>query len=301
MRHLFCFFLFLSGLACVQAPLFAQEADSIADKSTMSQREDKLTALADSMINTLTPEDRLDFGMKFAKYLYKALQEPESYTYPFNRLSQKIHILEGPDKSFRIFNWLVMPDDYIKRYYGIVQTAENVYPLTNYSDRLKNDFLTSTLDPKHWYGAEYYKILKKQANGTDYYFLFGLNTDGTYSNKKIIDILSFSEQGPVFGAPLFAVPDESGQRLQTQTRALWEYKKEMPFKLNFDDNKNMIIFDRLRSDINDPARKNTFVPTGQFDGLKWENNQWIFVREAIPVLKLKDGQAPINGVMQNGQ
>jgi hypothetical protein len=282
--------------------LSAQEqAEASPEELTMKQREDALVALADSMMNTMLPDDRVDFGLKFAKTLYKALQQPDSRKYPFSKLEQKIHILDAPDKSFRVFNWLVAPDDFIRRYYSIIQKEENVYPLTNYSDRLKNDLLTATLDAKHWYGAEYYRILKKETKEGSYYFLFGLNTDGTYSNKKILDVVSFSDQGPVFGAPLFVVPGQTGDNLQTQNRVIWEYKKESPFKMNFDDNKDMIIFDRLKSDINDPARKNTYVASGQFDGLKWENNQWIFVQNAIPVLRLKDGQAPVNGVMQNGK
>ena len=54
----------------------------------------------------------------------------------------------------------------------------------------------------------------------------------------------------------------------------------------------MIIFDKLVSQINDPNRKYTFAPTGQYDGLRWENERWNYVSDLIPVTILKDGEAP---------
>ncbi|HET8573780.1 MAG TPA: hypothetical protein VFL76_07900 [Edaphocola sp.] len=291
-------FVFLCGflLAAGLKPLHAQkEAASFFD-----EYQDSLNILAGNMFHAMLPDDRMNAGISFAKLLYKTLKAQGSFQYHFDSLGRQIHILYPEDRSFRIFNWLVPAGENIVRYYGIVQTTDTVYPLVNYSERLidSKTFLFDSLDAKHWFGAEYYRILTRKVNGTDYYFIFGLNMDGIYSNKKIIDVLHFGESGPVFGAPLFVYPSEDG-RLQRQDRILWQYKKGAAFSLDFDNNRKFIAFDELHSRINDPLRKDTYVPTGKVDGLRWENDHWLFVDGAITPMRLKDGQAPINGVIQN--
>jgi hypothetical protein len=52
------------------------------------------------------------------------------------------------------------------------------------------------------------------------------------------------------------------------------------------------MFDRLASQVNDPARKYTYIPTGQYDGFRWDGAQWSYVQDLIPPLILKDGEAP---------
>lgn len=294
--HITCLILCGILLASGLQPLRAQKEST----AFFNDRQDSLNVLAKDMFHAMLPDDRVSFGISFAKLLYKTLKSEGAFQYGFDSLGRQIHILYPEDKSFRIFNWLVPAGENIVRYYGIIQTADTVYPLTNYSERLVDarTFLFDSLDAKHWFGAEYYKILTRKVNGADYYFIFGLNMDGTYSNKKIIDVLHFSENGPVFGAPLFVFPSENGS-LQRQDRILWQYKKGAAFSLDFDNNRNFIAFDELHSRINDPLRKDTYVPTGKVDGLRWENDHWIFVDGAITPMKLKDGQAPINGVIQN--
>lgn len=293
--------LFLCSLLMLQSPVLrAQENAEISETTNdFHQTEDSLNYLAENMFTSIMPNGKMEAGMAFAKLLFKTLREPASYQYPFDSLGKKIHILTPDDKSFRIFNWLVAPDEGITRYYAIIQTKDTVYPLTNFSDRLieSKTLLSDTLDRKHWFGAEYYKMISRKVERKKYYFIMGLNTDGNYSNKKIIDVLSFNEDGPVFGAPLFVFPSESGT-LQVQSRVVWQYKKEASFYLDFDKEHDFITFDDLRSQINNPLRKNTFVPTGRIDGLKWDKGRWIFVENIITPMQLKDGQAPVNGVIQ---
>jgi hypothetical protein len=62
--------------------------------------------------------------------------------------------------------------------------------------------------------------------------------------------------------------------------------------MNWDEELKAILFDDIASQINDPNRKYTFVPTGQYNGLRWSNGKWKFVNNLIPVLELQDGKAP---------
>lgn len=296
-RGVFMGLLMLCGISS-----FAQK--STLDKettTTLTRLEDSLVSMADSMINTPIMDDRIDFCVKFTRDLKAAMQVPNSFQYPFTKLAGKIHIIYPEDKSFRIFNWLIAPSDDLRRYYGAVQMNSEepkYYPLMDGTGEFTGDVETQVLDNKHWYGCEFYKIMDQNIQGHKAYLLFGYNSNGINSNKKLLDVLSFDENGLVLGAPIFNMPDLTGQRLVKKDRVVFEYKKTAQIYLNYDADRKMIIFNRLASEVTDPNRKSTYIPTGQMDGLKWQDDAYQFVKEAIPVLKLQDGQAPIDGVMK---
>jgi hypothetical protein len=54
----------------------------------------------------------------------------------------------------------------------------------------------------------------------------------------------------------------------------------------------MIIFDHLISESNEPAKKYTYIPDGDYEGFKWVNGKWQHI-EKVFNQKLEDGQAPV--------
>ena len=62
--------------------------------------------------------------------------------------------------------------------------------------------------------------------------------------------------------------------------------------MNWNEEKKVIIFDKLVSITNDPGRKYTYAPSGGYDGFVWRNENWTYVQDLIPVTILQDGQAP---------
>lgn len=71
-----------------------------------------------------------------------------------------------------------------------------------------------------------------------------------------------------------------------------EYKKEVAASMNWSNELNAIVFDKLVSQMNDPNRKYTFVPSGQYDGFRWDKGQWNYVQDLIPAQTFKDGELP---------
>lgn len=256
--------------------------------------EDSLLVTADSMYHAFIPDTREGYSQRFIRQLVKALKVPNSYNYPFDKLQQKINIIYPDDKTFRIFNWSIDPTLVSKRYYGAIQMPSEqlkLYPLIDYTQELGRHATDSALSHSKWYGALYYRILPHNVNGQTVYTLFGLNASSAISNKKVMDPLTFTDQGPVFGAQIFDVVSENvpGQRVY---RFILEYKKEVQVSMNWDDDLKAVYFDKLVSQVNDPNRKYTFVPSGQYDGFKWEDEQWKYMKDLIPVQVLKDGDAP---------
>ncbi|MBC7874332.1 MAG: hypothetical protein H7Y01_10070 [Ferruginibacter sp.] len=53
----------------------------------------------------------------------------------------------------------------------------------------------------------------------------------------------------------------------------------------------MIIFDHLISETDQPEKKDTYIPDGDFEGFKWLNGQWVHVNKVFD-FKLEDGGFP---------
>ena len=100
-----------------------------------------------------------------------------------------------------------------------------------------------------------------------------------------------TNRGPVFGAPVFNVRSENFPS-ERVNRFILEYKKEVQVSLNWDNEMNAVYFDKLVSQVNDPNRKYTYVPSGQYDGFKWNGQQWSYVQDLIPLDARTDGNAP---------
>lgn len=276
---------------------FAQTAAIAAeDLQKLRAYEDSLVATADSMMLGAMPEDRLETTYKFVRQLKSALSVRNSFVYPFDSLAKYINIIAPDDKAFRIFNWSVAADANALRYYGAIQMPDadlKLYGLNDQSANIQKGVMDSVLEGGRWFGALYYRIMPVTVDGQKAYTLFGLNAGNPLSNRKVLDLLWFSGKGPVFGGKVFGI--RSPDTRQQAVRFVMEYKKSVVAALNYNPEMNAIYFDRLESDANDPGRKYTYVPTGQYDGFRWQNGEWTFVQDLIPVTILKDGENPIGG------
>lgn len=256
--------------------------------------EDSLLVTADSMYNAFIPDTRIGYSERFVGQLVRSLKIPGSYYYTFDTLKKIINIIYSDDNAFRIFNWEITPSEVTKRYYGAIQMPSEklkLYGLIDYSAELGKGAEDSILTNHKWYGALYYRIISNEVNGQKVYTLFGYNASSSISNKKVMDPLVFNISGARFGAPIFAVASQNFPR-QRINRFILEYKKDVHVGMNWDEERKAVIFDKLVSQINDPRRKYTYVPSGQYDGFKWTDDSWNYIQDIIPVTILKDGEAP---------
>ncbi|MGN6475643.1 MAG: hypothetical protein ACTHKV_00345 [Flavipsychrobacter sp.] len=256
--------------------------------------EDTLVNISDSMYGAVIPDERAIYNERFIKLLVRALKYPGSYKYGFDSLAQRINIIYPDDKSFRIFNWGIATDEISRRYYGAIQmNAEELklYPLIDCTAELGKGAEDSILTKGKWYGALYYRIIPHESDGVMYYTMFGLNASNPLTNRKIMDPMSFTDHGVVFGAPLFNIRSQNNPA-ERINRFILEYKKAVQVSMNWDAELGAVYFDKLASESNDPNRKYTFVPTGEYDGFKWNDGHWDYVQNLIPLDVLKDGDAP---------
>ncbi|MBS1751303.1 MAG: hypothetical protein JST63_15495 [Bacteroidetes bacterium] len=271
--------------------------------SAFKQHEDSMKTYAFNIVNAREAADRFRSDSIFTKMLVRALKEPHSFYYPFDSL-QTISRLYAPDSSFRIFTWQVVKDENTFRRHGAIQIntkdgSLQLYPLLDKTPLLTNtDHITTT--NMNWVGAIYYRILENNYNGKKYYTLFGYDENNIRSTKKRIEVLHFDEQGrPVFGGPFFSFAKDQVPK-PVQTRFTIEYKKEGNASIRYDDEMKMIIYDHLISENNQPEKKYTYIPDGDYEGFKWENGKWLHV-DKVFTYKLQDGQAPVEKPLKEGK
>ncbi len=289
---------FMVGLLLLGSSRSYAQKLSAAETELFRKHEDSLAVLVDSLRGAIVLDERMDYNYAFIAKLKQVLSLENSYLYPFARLQERMHILASPDGNFRLFNWVVASGNFKKTYFGAVQLSNGrIIPLLDYSEQLEDKGRANGLTTeKEWYGAEYYHIMKDVAFGQPVYLLFGFNSNSTKFNRKLIDVLSVKGNSIQFGAPIFMAPNVQHQPVLTN-RFIQYYKKNATTMLNWDASLGMIVFNRLESEVSAPSRLDTYIPAGPIDGFKKEGDMWQYKKEVLNILKLSDGKAPIDGVM----
>jgi hypothetical protein len=226
-----------------------------------------------------------------------------SFDYPFDSL-RTISRLYAPDSSFRIFTWQLKKDEYVYLQKGAIQikTANGelkLFPLFDYSMYTSKPG-DSVRTKDNWIGAIYYKLILKEHRGKKFYTLLGFDDYAISSNKKWMEVLTFNErQEPIFGGPYISFKEDTVKK-PVQSRFSIEYKKEANTVFNYDPELDMIVFDHLISETEEPAKKNTYIPDGSYEGFKWKDGQWVHVDKVFD-FKLQDGEFPVDDKLRDDQ
>jgi len=287
--------LFLVGaLAFSLLPAFSQVI-STADKKILAKKEDSLKVLARNLITDSLEAGRMRSDSVFIRTFIRALQVKNSFVYPFDSV-QGISKLYAPDSTFRFFTWNLSYDEYYSRQRGAIQMRTKdgslkLIPLRDVSEFTENP-MDSIRDKNNWIGSVYYRIIKTQYNGKDFYTLFGYDANSAMTNKKWIEVMTFNERNePQFGGRYFSFEQDSIKK-PSQFRFSIEYKKAASTTVNYENTMKLILLDHLISETDEPDKPFTFVPDGDYEGFKWQNGKWVHI-DKVFTYKLQDGQAPL--------
>ena len=266
-----------------------------AELKKLRAKEDSLQLLAKELIVDSLTEGRMRSDSLFVRTLLRSLQIKNSFYYPFDSV-QGISKLYAPDSSFRIFSWTLSYNVYYSRQRAAIQLPTTdgslkLVPLRDVSE-FTNNPMDSIRSRNNWIGAVYYNIIKTESNGKPYYTLFGIDNNNEMSTKKWIEVMTFDRnREPVFGGPLFDYSQDS-VRKATGFRFGMEYKKDARTLMNYVDDLGLILVDHLISETDEPDKKWTYIPDGDYEGFKWEKGKWVHV-EKVFTQKLKDGEFPM--------
>ena len=294
MRFYFLIFLFFASVQVnwAQKQKLLQKIDSLSLDS-LKDYEIRLGGLAYSMIRDFDEEVRVTSGRNFIRQFGRALKIPNSYYYPFDSL-KNVMVIYAPDDLFRIFTWNVATNDETFRYFGVIQMNpeklikmnkkaklfNSFYPLIDRSDSIGDIFFT-TVDQNKWFGASYYKIIKTSFAKKDYYTLLGWDGAGPTTNKKIADVLVFTNGKPNFGAPIFDI-----NKKRRYYRMVFEFNNQATIALRFDEKQKILMYENIVPDKPSNAGfVEHYYPDGSFDYLLWKNGVWLKQTGFLEVVK----------------
>lgn len=226
-------------------------------------------------------EKRNKASEQLVKMLSYVLAQEGSFSFPFDSV-KSLAVLNSSDNSFRLFNWNEIQEDGTYKYYGLIQKYDKknkkskVFVLND--DQRDKDIAvvekTSLVYP-HWYGAHYYEIIYTKKGKSKYYTLLGWEGKDRLATCKVIDVLQFDRDGPVFGAPIFAYAPIM--------RIVFEYSNQVSMSLKYDAKKKQIIYDHLS-----PSRPEYlgnyayYGPDMSYDALVYKKGKWILIEDVKP-------------------
>jgi hypothetical protein len=290
-------------LLFITLPALSQRL-SKSEFSALKKMEESMKVHANKMIMDPVASTRFSSDSMFTRLLVQALQTKNSFYYTFDSILTVSQIY-APDSTFRIFTWQFTRDENFYRQRGAIQMRTDdgslkLTPLFDVSD-YTNAPADSVRTNKNWIGAIYYGIVQKSFNNKNYYTLIGFDDNSVRSTKKWIEVLTFDEDGnPRFGGPFFSILSDSARGPHIQPRFEIEYKKDGRARMNYDRELDLIIYDHLISQDNEPEKKYTLIPDGDYQGFKWTDGRWLQIDKVFD-FKLKDGEFPMPAPLKDDE
>ena len=266
MKYLFIFqgLVLLLTIQLIPETALAQRPYDSANLDSLRVYEEKLEQIGDSMVDGKSQARRIHSLKKYIPMLVKTLRIPGSFDYNFDSL-RYMFTFTPPDREFRIYNWHINFIDKTFRYYGVIQMNNEdsleLYPLY---DRVEEGLLhaeDTVLGRQGWYGAQYFKLIQKTINGKKHYVLMGWDGFNRTCNRKLIDVLTFNEEGePRFGAPIFRI----GEKLKK--RVIFIYNNRATMQIDYDPERDVIAFDHLvPPNRRSEGKEHTYIPDGTYE------------------------------------
>jgi hypothetical protein len=270
------------ALAILTFSLFTASSWATVEEITLPEAETLLHEHMMNMRGEMPDAERNEINLEFKKLLYRTLSIKGAFKYKFESLP--LCKLKAPDDAFRIFNWNVANNDFTHQYYCYVlkySKRERKYVVTELKDRRGeiSKVQERVLFQTHWVGALYYDIIALKRNGRKLYTLIGWDGNDKYSQKKVIEVLSFSGRDMIkLGAPIFKT--EKGKTLK---RIVFEYSTEINMSLRWDKKNETLIFDHLAPQLGTlEGHLETYGPDLSFDCFTLTRGRWNFVANIQP-------------------
>ena len=268
---------------------------------SLQEAERSLDSLFKKAAHCTNDSLRLAVNKEFERLLQRAVRMKGSFGYPFDSLKH-LSRLTSPDEKFRIYNWNMPMDAGGNRYFAIMQIRGDKGEFHELAFHDGSDSVADpekvVLDPAHWYGSLYYKIIPVESNGMTFYTLLGWDGFSKEITQKIIDVCYFPKPfSPLFGFRFFNKYNDGWN-----TRIIFRFSSSVTMNLKMDEqsvitsrkwNKSrkvfeeerkkmpMLVCDRLSSIYPEmEGMYQYYVPEANVvDAFIFENGDWNFTKD----------------------
>ena len=262
--------------------------NAVGQTSKIDSTGTELQKLALLIQEDLNPPDRFMADSIFTRALVQVLKTHNSFDYKLDSLKSVMHIV-SPDNIFKIFTWQIDLGDGTYRQRGAIQFNSpdgllKLVPLFDNSDFNANP-TKGILNRSQWIGAIYFEIIPIQFDNNTYYTLIGYDEYKQNVSRKIIEIMHFENELPIFGGNYFSYTTSPFYPLAPVDRFILQYKKGSNAIIRYDKESKLILLSELTSTENDLTNPSTLVPTSNELFFKWENGKWAMPETNMPTKK----------------
>lgn len=185
--------------------------------------------------------------------------------------------ITASDEKLKIITWNLILTDRTNNYYcyiickGVKGKENTLFKLTG--ENSPEPILANAEYTKNkWYGALYYDMRPVKIKKELFYILLGIDFGNNQNNRKIIDVLRFTDNGLVLGKRWF----QNGNDIQH--RVVFEYDATGSMTLKFRSD-NSIVFDHLVPISTGTKNEDTrYGAEFSFDSYNFKNGIWKFER-----------------------
>ncbi len=231
------------------------------------------------ILNSNTDEERVRINDSVKLIVGNYVLSDSVFTHRFSDV-RNLGQIESPDKQIKIVTWNLPLRTGGNKYFlyiirkGSRRNENRIYELAgeNRKEAIKTDIQYSA---EEWYGAMYYTIQPFKIRRETSYILLGLDSDNNSFSRKIIEVLSFSEDGEItFGKECLMRGNEP------KFREVLEYSADGVVSLRL-NSKKLIVFDHLTSfSTGHENNSQTYGADGQsFDGYVFKKGIWKFISD----------------------
>ena len=174
----------------------------------LEQDEDDLIKIAPFVISSTTDSAKKASANELLTKLLEVLANPASFEYEFANLRMTtVAIASHPKANVKLFTFNIILKNGVFNQYGVIQrktkSGISLFTLYDSAQNLPKDYLETTLEHPEWIGGLYYQMIPHKIKRKQYYVLMMFDGHNVNSNRSIIDVLSFENDLPVWGAPIF--------------------------------------------------------------------------------------------------
>lgn len=229
-----------------------------------------IDTLFSRLVTAAGDEDRLKINDSIILFIDSYAESDTIMDHTFEGL-KNLGQISSRNSHLKILTWNLLLKESASRYYCyFINRPEKknvVYRLAGtYSEKpIRTDTIYSE---KNWYGALYYDLRPFSKDSRDYWIFLGIDYGSPSVTRKIIDAVSFTDGGIIFGKKIFESDNE------TKYREVLEYSSEAVASLKFASDKS-IVFDHLVPVS--PAlkgQKEFYGPDFSFDAYNLEKGMW---------------------------
>jgi len=253
-------------------------------KSQQPESGEILQQLFNGILDTRNDEERIQLNDSIIKIIDKYVESERVLDHRFTDLRYLGQIL-SPDSRLKIITWNLNLTDGTNKYFCyVIRKAKKGKPNEIFKLTAVNmdepPSINTTYSEENWYGALYYAVQPFRYKRETCYVLLGLDYTNLLVSTKIIDVLTFTEDGGIiFGKDCFIKEGEK------RFRELLKYSSDGVAILRF-NNRKSIIFDHLVPVSQ--FRQNSpdyYVPEFSFDAYILKKGMWRFKENYEPKMR----------------